>query len=230
VETPAGSPATRSVRPDRRFRACACGPGPGDHRLRGHGAGARPRPAQQGYGGAVQPNKLGELDCNGFSPIQRSVKLNLPCADPHGSDGGRFLDHGHYIGHDEPPMRFVSTRPGSGNNFSITENLPADPASLPTVKTPGKDVTHWFELTIAPWFSADVCDPNSAPLQQLPTSGGRRYPQIQFMTDTSATEFNTGCNLVSGRAVSCRRRARGTSSRSSPWRRWRAAVCGSSAT
>src|SRR5690349_2476677 len=35
------------------------------------GAAARPRPVlQQGYGGGVAPNKLGELDCNGFSPIQ----------------------------------------------------------------------------------------------------------------------------------------------------------------
>src|SRR5438552_13851655 len=62
------------------------------------GAVARPHPVQrQGYGGGVKPNKLGELDCNGFSPIQRSVKLDLACADPHGSDGGRFLDYGHYI-------------------------------------------------------------------------------------------------------------------------------------
>ncbi len=72
------------------------------------GAAARPHPVlQQGYGGGVQPNKLGELDCNGFSGIQKSVKLDLACADPHGSDGGRFLDNGHYIGHDEPSMRFV---------------------------------------------------------------------------------------------------------------------------
>ena len=30
-------------------------------------------------------------------------------------------------------------------------------------------------------------------------SSGHRYSQIQFMTDTSATEFNTGCNLVTGK-------------------------------
>ena len=91
---------------------------------------ARPHPAlRQGYGGGVQPNKLGELDCNGFSQIQHPVKLDLACADPHGPDGGRFLDHGHYIGHDEPSMRFVSSRRGSGSNFSMTENLPRDPAA-----------------------------------------------------------------------------------------------------
>ena len=99
------------------------------------GAAARPRPVHEASQG-VKPNATGELDCNGFSPIQRSVKLDLACADPRGSDGGRFLDHGHYIGHDEPSMRFLSTRRGSGNNFSITENLPLDPTALPTVKTP----------------------------------------------------------------------------------------------
>ncbi len=89
-------------------------------------------------------------------------------------------------------MRFVSNRRGSGSNFSITENLPRDPVALPTVKTPGKDVTHWFELTIAPWFSTTVCDPNSAPL--LPCTprsdenaphgrylgGGQGFVELQF--------------------------------------------------
>ena len=28
---------------------------------------------------------------------------------------------------------------------------------------PGRDVTHTFELTIAPWYSITVCDPQSAP-------------------------------------------------------------------
>jgi hypothetical protein len=78
-------------------------------------------------------------------------------------------------------VRFLSARPGSGNNFSITENLPRDPAGLPTVRAPGKDVTHWFELTSAPWFSIDLCDPNSAPLlpcsprsEATPTAATRR--------------------------------------------------------
>jgi hypothetical protein len=36
-------------------------------------------------------------------------------------------------------------------------------------------------------------------LQREPASGGHRYSQIQSMTDTSATEFNTNCNLVTGK-------------------------------
>ena len=36
-------------------------------------------------------------------------------------------------------------------------------------------------------------------LQQQPvTAGGRGYPRLQFMTDASATEFNTNCNLNTG--------------------------------
>jgi hypothetical protein len=116
------------------------------------------------HASGVAPRAVGMIDCNGLSPIQRPVKTTAACADPRGSWGGRFYENGHYIGHDEPSVRFVSNAKGSGNNFTITENLPVDPSKLPTVKKPGKDVTHWFELSIAPWFSTDVCDPNSAPL------------------------------------------------------------------
>ncbi len=49
------------------------------------------------------------------------------CKDPRGSDGGRLFENGHYIGHDEPSVRFLSSRPGSGNNFTMTETLPKDP-------------------------------------------------------------------------------------------------------
>ena len=112
----------------------------------------------------VRPAAAGELDCNGLSPVQQSIKRNLACADPRGSWGGRFYENGHYIGHDEPSLRFLSNRPGSGSDFTITERLPVDPAAMPTVAKPGHDVTDWFELSVAPWFSTTVCDPNSAPL------------------------------------------------------------------
>ena len=115
-------------------------------------------------GGAVKPRATGELDCNGLSPIQKPVKSTIMCEDPHGSWGGRFYEHGHYIGHDEPSVRYISNRPGSGADTTFTERLPVDPKKLPTVKKPGRDVTHFFELSIAPWFSTTVCDPNSAPL------------------------------------------------------------------
>jgi len=116
-------------------------------------------------GKSVKPNKIGELDCNGFSPIQTSARRTMACTDPHGAarTGGRFFDNGYYIGHDEPDLRFLSTAAGSGDNVTWTERLGADPAKAPTVTSPGHDVTHNVELTVAPWFSMTMCDPQSYP-------------------------------------------------------------------
>jgi hypothetical protein len=111
----------------------------------------------------VKPNVVGGLDCNGLSPIQRPVKLTSVCTDPKGSDGGRFSDNGHYIGHDEPIVRFMSNRSGSGNDVTWTERLPLDPPKAPTVGQPGSDRTHWFELSVAPWFTMALCNPRSYP-------------------------------------------------------------------
>src|SRR5690242_12105645 len=77
-------------------------------------ATARAAPAANA---GVHPNKIGGLDCNGLSPVQKPVKRVLQCADPRGSDEGRFEDNGHYIGHDEPSVRFLSNQPGSGSNY-----------------------------------------------------------------------------------------------------------------
>src|SRR5579862_1514764 len=64
-----------------------------------------------GRAAAVRPNAVGELDCNGLSPIQAAIKADLACADPRGSWAGRFYENGSYIGHDEPSVRFVSSSP-----------------------------------------------------------------------------------------------------------------------
>ena len=113
----------------------------------------------------VKPAKFGELDCNGYSPIQTSVRRTMACTDPHGSasTGGHFYDNGWYIGHDEPDLRFLSSQPGSGNNVTWTETLGTDPSAAPTVGSPGHDVTHFMELSVAPWFSMTMCDPLSYP-------------------------------------------------------------------
>jgi hypothetical protein len=117
------------------------------------------------------PNSQGELDCNGYSPVQKPVRL-MNCTDIHGIPGkgnanawdGRFYDNGHYIGHDEPDTAFTSSAPGSGNNVNWTITLGRDPKAAATVAHPGHDVSHWVELSPAPWFSMDLCDPNSFPL------------------------------------------------------------------
>ena len=119
--------------------------------------------ATRAAGAGVAPRAVGELDCNGLSPVQKPDKNAVMCIDPRTSAGDRFEDNGHYIGHDEPSVRFISNRPGSGAGVSYTERLPVEPRKLPTVRKPGHDVTHTFELTLAPWFSITVCDPNSTP-------------------------------------------------------------------
>jgi hypothetical protein len=122
-------------------------------------------PASAGAG--VRPHGVGLLDCNGLSPIQQSARVSLACSDPRSIYEGKathFYDNGRYIGHDEPIIRFLSKRPGSGNDITWIETLPRDPKQLPTVAKPGSDVTHWFELSIAPWFSMALCNPKSYPL------------------------------------------------------------------
>jgi hypothetical protein len=119
----------------------------------------------------LRPHRYGELDCNGYSRRQRAVHRFAACTDISGIRGvhnrntwnGRFFDNGHYIGHDEPDVTFLSTAPGSGNDVTWSETLGTDPAGPPTVASPGHDVTHWFELSVAPWFSMMVCDPKSYP-------------------------------------------------------------------
>jgi hypothetical protein len=119
----------------------------------------------------VKPHASGALDCNGRSPAQ-TPSAGKACTDIRGiygvnnkwTWGGRFYDNGRYIGHDEPFIRFLSSRGGSGNNIVWHETLGKDPTLPPTVKTPGHDRTHFFELTIAPWFGMALCNPFSYPL------------------------------------------------------------------
>lgn len=121
--------------------------------------------------GTLKPSAFGELDCNGQSTLQTSVNRRLNCTDIRGYDNewnantwdGRFYDNGLYIGHDEPDMTFLSDAPGSGDNVTWSETIPRDPSRAPTDRNPGHDVSHWFELTPAPWFSMAMCDSNSYP-------------------------------------------------------------------
>ncbi|MBV8302344.1 MAG: hypothetical protein JOY68_10525, partial [Candidatus Dormibacteraeota bacterium] len=141
---------------------------------------------------AVKPNAVGDLDCNGFSAIQKPARTTMVCADPRTNQHQRFEDNGWYIGHDEPSVRFLSNRAGTGDDVNLTEVLPKDPAAKPTVTAPGGDVVDTFELTVAPWISMDICDPNSYPqLTCAPESdanapagrypgGGAAFLELQF--------------------------------------------------
>jgi hypothetical protein len=132
------------------------------------GATAAARPTAPTTGGVLHP-----LDCNGDSPIQKMFRY-MNCTDIKGDTtednantwGGKFYDNGQYIGHDEPDATFLSNEKGSGNDVKWNLTLGTDPSAAPTTTSPGSDVSHWFELTPAPWLSMAICDPNSYP--QLP--------------------------------------------------------------
>jgi hypothetical protein len=154
-------------------------------------------PATAGVQGSSSytPAPRGELDCNGFSPVQSPIRGNL-CADIRGflgisnsnTWGGRFYDNGHYIGHDEPDATFLSSHPGSGNDVTWTVTLGRDPKAAPGDAVPGKDVSHWFELTPAPWFSMALCDPNSYP----------ETPCTPESDSNAPTCFGPNCTVANG--------------------------------
>ncbi|PZS30276.1 MAG: hypothetical protein DLM59_11445 [Pseudonocardiales bacterium] len=128
----------------------------------------------------IKPGRSGGLDCNGLSPIQKAAKRSLICADPRAfKSATRFEDNGVYVGHDEPATRFVSSRPGSGGDVTFGETLPVEPAALPTVHNPGHDVTHSFELSVAPWFGMALCDPLSFPQTPCTPNSDRNAPSVR---------------------------------------------------
>ena len=76
-------------------------------------------------------------------------------------DGERAEDNGHYVGHDEPAIQFLSNKPGSGNAMSYDVTLPREPAARPNGSYKGPVWT--FQLSIAPWFGLVMCDTQSWP-------------------------------------------------------------------
>ena len=131
--------------------------------------------------------------------------------------------------------RFLSSRPGSGSNVTWVERLGKDPSALPTVSNPGSDVTHNFELTIAPWMSMELCDPNSDP--QLPCTprsdanaphgsypgGGSAFMELQFyppgfapFLDSISCDNTHWCSALTIDSVACTLRAPATTTASSP--------------
>ena len=115
--------------------------------------------------GGVRPNAANELDCNGWSSGYQAVKPDLGglCTDPISIKNGkatRFIDNGWYVGHDKPSIKFISNKPGSGNQMTYFMRLPIDPRATPTASG---SVTNYGELSVAPWFGLPICDPNSYP-------------------------------------------------------------------
>ena len=125
----------------------------------------------------------------------------MRCTDPLGTHtvtydgkkvirGYRFEDNGHYIGHDEPSVKFISNAAGSGNTMTYFMKLPVDPKKAPT---PNGSVTDYNELSIAPWFGLPMCDPDSYPQNPCtpdsdtnsgsisnPNDAGSAFMELQF--------------------------------------------------
>jgi hypothetical protein len=121
----------------------------------------------------VTPRHVNQLDCNGYSTKYQALNPGgkMRCTDPlrlhrvkyYGKwvfRGYRFEDNGHYIGHDEPSVKFISGAAGSGNTMTYFTKLAVDPKRQPTATG---SVTDYNELSIAPWFGLPMCDPASYP-------------------------------------------------------------------
>ena len=144
--------------------------------------------------GAVAPNPVNELDCNGWSPKYGTVRklAGELCTDPIkvvNGKGQRFNDNKWYVGHDEPSVKFISSTPGSGNTMTYLTKMPVDPRRSPT---PSGSVTNYGQLSVAPWWGLPMCDPKSYPQNSCapdsdtntglgaPTDAGSAFMELQL--------------------------------------------------
>jgi hypothetical protein len=126
-------------------------------------------------------NPVGGLDCNGYSQIQKPLRPLEVCADFRSEYGTRRgFDNGHYVGHDEPSVGFISTAPHSGNKLQWEITLPQE-RPLPATQS--------FQNFIAFWFSMALCDPNSGFVrgpcipnsdENNPNTAGSAFLEMQF--------------------------------------------------
>ncbi len=172
-------------------------------------APAAARPSAPASPRVLVPRATNELDCNGWSAKYKPLvpAHRMLCVDPHGplapdkyKKGGphgaavrywhRFLDNGHYIGHDEPSVKFISGAPKSGNTMTYFMQMPRDPRRHPTNNG---SVVDYGELSVAPWFGLPICDPRSYPQNPCtpdsnsnsgaindPHAAGSAFMELQF--------------------------------------------------
>jgi hypothetical protein len=145
--------------------------------------------------GAVAPNPVNELDCNGWSAAYKTVRkmAGALCTDPikvSDGKGQRLVDNGWYVGHDEPSVKFISSQPGSGNTMTYVMKVSKDPAKAPTSNG---SVVDYAQLSLAPWFGLPMCDPKSYPQNSCkpdsdsnggsisdPNAAGSAFMELQF--------------------------------------------------
>ena len=146
--------------------------------------------------GAVAPNPVNELDCNGWSAKYGTVRKSAGdlCTDPIKIVNGkanRFIDNDWYVGHDEPSVKFISSRTGSGNTMTYLMKMPGGPAPGPAPRPAGSPTTP--SCPSRPGSACPVCDPKSYPqnpctpdsdtnsgLISNPTAAGSAFMELQF--------------------------------------------------
>jgi hypothetical protein len=167
----------------------------------------------------LKPNKTNNLDCNAWSTLYKSVAPGhkMLCADPHGplrtryTQGAnaakkywsRFIDNGHYVGHDEPSVKFISGTAGSGNTMTYFMRVPHDPNKKATNN--GK-IVDAAELSPAIWFGLPLCDPKSYPQNPCtpdsdtnsgaindPNAAGSAFMELQFYAPGFTGPDEPGC-------------------------------------
>jgi hypothetical protein len=136
----------------------------------------------------------GNLDCNGYSPIQAPLRQSMMCTEVEQANSTNgYLDNGWYVGHDEPTVEFISNTPGSGNSAQYQLTLPTEPSLAPSGSPSGPV---WdFQLTPAFWFGMVLCDTQSWPegtssctpdsntniqAPPQPNHAGTAYMELQF--------------------------------------------------
>src|SRR5947209_18977676 len=84
----------------------------------------------------------GELDCNGYSKIQKPLLPYLVCPDFAGFNGEPGEDNGHYVGHDEATVQVLSSASGSGDHVKGQIKLPKE-HPLPATQTIENEDSLW---------------------------------------------------------------------------------------
>jgi hypothetical protein len=149
------------------------------------------------------PKKTSNMDCNGWSKKYKALDPGhrMLCVDPiqvkklkYGGRtverGYQLLDNGHYVGHDEPSVKFISNGKNTGNTMTYFMKLPTNPAAPPTSTG---TVTTYGELSPAPWFGLALCDSGSYPQNKCipdsnknsgsiddPFAAGSAFMELQF--------------------------------------------------
>lgn len=133
-------------------------------------------------------------DCNDPDDLGRP-----PCIDPTEAVKSKLKAEGYpyYVGHAEPTLLFFSNTPSSANAMQWRIKLPA---TDPTPSQDGGTVAN-FELMIAFWFGAVLCDPTSKPYNSCtpnsdandPSTAGSAYMELQFYPPGTG-QFVLGCS------------------------------------